>query len=79
MKPEYYRMGIVDEGLYEEILRSDKFSNFVWRINWRLEGEKKEKVNDAREWVKRRGKKEGEGMVERKGKGEGKMNEWYED
>lgn len=32
-----YRLGIVDERLYSDIIRSDKFSNFVWQVNWRLE------------------------------------------
>ncbi len=41
LKEKAYRLGIVDDALYKDILKSDKFSSFVWKINWRLEKEPK--------------------------------------
>lgn len=47
MKEKLYRLGIVDDKLYSEILKSDKFSSFIWKINWRLEKEDKAKINNS--------------------------------
>ena len=45
-------MGIIDETLYNEIANSDKFSNYIWRIDFRVKNEPKHKINDSRDYLK---------------------------
>ena len=33
---ESYRLGILDENLFDQLLRSDKFAEYVTKINWKL-------------------------------------------
>ncbi len=33
-------------------MHSERFADYVWRLNWRVENEPKEKINDSRDYMK---------------------------